>query len=262
MKVTLLGTGGSAGLPQIGGPDGRGDWGHTAPHEPRNARTRASIVLETTGNKRLLVDTGPDLRFQLTSCGIGRVDAVLYTHAHADHIAGLDEVRILNRILEAPMPAYGTAETLDELQQRFGYAFQPFPGGFFSRPVLVPQPVVPGERTEILGETLLFIDQDHGFSRSLGFRAGNFAYCTDVARMDETAFAALENLDVLVADCFTRAKDHPTHAGLPTVLGWAERLRPKRLILTHMGPDMDYRTLLETLPPGVEPGYDGMEISL
>jgi phosphoribosyl 1,2-cyclic phosphate phosphodiesterase len=261
MKVTLLGTGGSAGLPQIGGPDGHGDWGRVDPSEPRNRRTRSGIVLHARAGN-LLVDTGPDLRLQLTSCGIGRVDAVLYTHAHADHIAGMDEVRILNRICGAPMPAYGTAETLTELRQRFEYAFQPYPGGFFFRPVLVPHIITPGTACEVLGLELHCLDQDHGHSRSLGFRTGNFAYCTDVVRMDEAAFAQLEKLDVLVAGCFTTAQDHPTHASLPTILGWAERLRPKRLILTHMGPDMDYRTLCETLPPGIEPGYDGMVLEV
>jgi phosphoribosyl 1,2-cyclic phosphate phosphodiesterase len=262
MKVTLLGTGGSAGLPQIGGPDGHGDWGDADPKEPRNARTRSSIVLETAGNKRLLVDTAPDLRFQLTGCGIGRVDALLYTHSHADHVAGLDDIRILNRIQNAPMPAYGTAETLAELRSRFGYAFRPHTGGFFARPALVPNIIIPGQCADILGESVTFIDQDHGFTRSLGFRVGNFAYCTDVVRMDEATFAVLKDLDVLVAGCFTLAKEHPSHAGLPTVLAWANRLQPKRLILTHMGPDMDYRTLLNTLPTGVEPGYDGMVIDV
>lgn len=262
MKITLLGTSGSAGLPQIGGPDGRGDWGRTDPNEPRNTRTRTSIVIQTADHKNILVDTSPDLRFQLTRCGIGQIDALIYTHTHADHVAGIDEIRILNRILGAPMPTYATKPVFAELRQRFGYVFKPYKGGFFTRPALQPQRIVPKKTFEVMGETILPLDQDHGYSRSLGLRLGKFAYCTDVVRFDDTAFTALQGLELLVVDCFTPAHDHPTHAGLPTVLSWVERLRPKRTVLTHLGPDMDYRTLCETLPPGVEPGYDGMVLEV
>ena len=125
MKVTLLGTGGSAGVPMIGGADGSGDWGDCDPMEPRNRRTRSSIVIESQ-NQRLLVDTSPDMRSQLLDCRIPGVDAILFTHAHADHITGLDDVRILNRIANRPLPAFATAETLTELTRRFGYAFRPW----------------------------------------------------------------------------------------------------------------------------------------
>ena len=262
MKVTLLGVGVSAGLPQIGGPGGFGDWGKTDPSEPRNRRTRSSIVIESLENKRILVDTSPDVRLQLTSNGIGRIDALIYTHAHADHIAGLDEIRILNRLLGAPLPAYTDARTWGELHKRFDYAFRPFDGGFFYRPVLDPHTVAPGNIVEIQGLPVQFIDQDHGTIRSLGLRINNFAYCTDLVRLDETALAALEGLDVLVIDSFTPGPIHPTHANLATVLDWLERLRPKRCILTHLGPDMDFQSLRATLPAGVEPGYDGMVITL
>ncbi len=259
MKVTLLGTGGSAGSPQIGGDDGHGDWGQLDPAEPRNRRSRTSIVIHADGGN-ILVDTAPDLRDQLTACGIGRIDAVLYTHAHADHVTGLDEIRILNRILGRPMQTYATAEVWEELKRRFDYAFKPWNGGFFGRPALETKDIFPGEVFDIFGTTILPIDQDHGFSRSLGLRIGDLAYCTDVVRFDDAALAALHGVKIFIVDCFTPAKEHPTHAGLPTVLGWVETLRPQRTILTHMGPDMDYRTLVNTLPPGVEPGYDGMEI--
>ena len=144
VRVVLLGVGGSAGSPQIGGADGFGDWGQLDPAEPRNRRSRASIVIEASDQRRLLVDTPPDLRQQLTDNGIGRIDAVLYTHAHADHIAGLDEIRILNRILDAPMPSYADARTWGELHLRFDYAFKPYAGGFFSRPVLEAHTIAPG----------------------------------------------------------------------------------------------------------------------
>jgi phosphoribosyl 1,2-cyclic phosphate phosphodiesterase len=262
VKVTLLGVGGSAGSPQIGGADGFGDWGQLDPAEPRNRRTRSSIVIETDDGQRLLVDTPPDLRLQLTGAGIGRIDAVLYTHAHADHIAGLDEIRILNRIIGRAMPAYATRFIWDELRQRFDYAFKPFNSGFFSRPVLEEEEIAPGQIVDILGLPVTLIDQDHGFSRSLGLRTRNFAYCTDVVHLDEPALAALTGLDLFVVDCFTRTGKHPSHANLDQVLAWVEQLRPHRTILTHMGPDMDYQALLASLPPGIEPGYDGMVLAL
>jgi phosphoribosyl 1,2-cyclic phosphate phosphodiesterase len=262
MKITLLGTGGSAGLPQIGGPDGRGDWGKTDPNEPRNRRTRASIVIETPEKKRILVDTSPDMRLQLTACGIPRIDAVIFTHAHADHVAGLDDIRILNRILGQAMPAYAVAPVWEELKRRFDYAFRPITGSFYGRPVLQDHSILAGEAIEVAGIRILTIDQDHGYTRSLALRIGNAAYCTDVVRMEPAQIAALQGLDLLIVDCFSMAKDHPTHAGLPSVLAWAEALRPKRTILTHMGPEMDFGALVSILPPGIEPGYDGMEIEL
>lgn len=262
MKVTMLGCGGSAGLPQIGGADGYGDWGRTDSQELRNRRTRASLSIHKAEGQGLLVDSGPDLRTQLIDNGISRINAILYTHAHADHVGGLDDVRILNRILGAPIPAYGTAETMAELQQRFSYAFAGWNGTYFGRPVLIPNVIVPGQTVQIAGLDVLTIDQDHGFSRSLGLRIGDFAYCTDVVRLDETAFAALQGIKTWIVDCFTPEADHPTHAGLQTVEGWVRRLQPERTILTHMGPRMDYQTLKAKLPPGIEPGYDGLTIDI
>ena len=126
MKVTLLGTGGSAGVPMIGGADGSGDWGDCDPNEPRNRRTRISIVVEAPDRQRLLVDTSPEMRNQLLDCRIPSIDAVLFTHAHADHITGIDDVRILNRIVNRPLPAFASPATLVELTRRFGYAFRPW----------------------------------------------------------------------------------------------------------------------------------------
>ncbi len=261
MKITLLGVGGSSGSPQIGGADGAGDWGELDPAEPRNRRTRPSIVIEAPDGRRLLVDTGPDLRTQLTTHKINRIDAVFYTHAHADHIAGLDEIRILNRIMDAPMPAFASAATFADLCVRFDYAFKPWPGGYFFRPVLNAETVAAGEVREIIGLPVQIIAQDHGLISSLGLRIGNFAYCTDVVRLDNTALKALENLNIFIVDCFTRGDAHPTHAHLDQVLDWVDRLRPKQTILTHMGPNMDYRWLMENLPAGMVPGYDGMVLT-
>jgi phosphoribosyl 1,2-cyclic phosphate phosphodiesterase len=258
IKITLLGTGGSAGTPQIGGADGHGDWGELDPAEPRNRRTRSSIVIETPEKKFLLVDTGPETRLQLTACGIPRIDAVFFTHGHSDHIAGFDEIRIMNRLLGAPMPVYATEKTMEDLRRRFDYAFKPWAGGGFFRPVLAPQIVAAGDTLDILGLPVQLIGQDHGYIPSLGMRVGKFAYCTDVVRLDETALAALEGLDTLVIDCFTSGPVHPTHANLKQALEWVERLKPKRTILTHMGLNMDYRRLCASLPAGVEPGFDGL----
>lgn len=262
MRVVLLGTGGSAGVPMIGGADGRGDWGTCDPSEPRNRRTRASIVIESAAGERLLVDTSPDMRAQLLDCAIPRIDAVLYTHAHADHITGIDDVRILNRILGRPLEAFGTEVALAEISARFRYAFRPWkPPGFF-RPVLEQRVVRAGEVARMAGMECLLFTQDHGMIESLGLRVGRFVYSTDVVRFDESVFESLAGVDTWVVDCFTQGPPHPTHANLKTVLGWVERLRPRRTILTHMGTDMDWAWMRENLPAGVEPGYDGMVIEL
>lgn len=262
MRVVLLGTGGSAGVPLIGGPDGSGDWGVCDPGEPRNRRSRSSIVVESAQDRRLLVDTGPDMRNQLLDCRIRGIDAVLFTHAHADHITGLDDVRILNRIADRPLEAFGTEATLNELTRRFSYAFQPWsPPGFY-RPVLLPRPVAWGDTVEIAGMPVRVFRQDHGRSESLGLRIGRFGYSTDVRALDETALAALAGIDTWVVGCFLRHGPHWTHAALPDVLGWAERLQVRRTVLTHMGTDMDWAWLADNLPPGVEAGYDGMELQV
>ncbi|HEX3350670.1 MAG TPA: MBL fold metallo-hydrolase [Acetobacteraceae bacterium] len=260
MKVTLLGTGGSAGVPQIGGRDGRGDWGACDPTEPRNVRTRASIVIDGEGGT-LLVDTTPDMRGQLIACAVRQVDAILFTHAHADHIAGLDDIRILNRIVERPLDAFATQATIDQLVTRFDYAFKPWqPPGFF-RPVIVPRAVFPGDTIEAAGLRIALFDQDHGFTRSLGLRVDWFGYSTDVVDLDDAAFAALDGIDTWVVDCFQRAP-HRTHAWLSRVIGWVERLKPRRSVLTHMGGDMDFAALVKRLPSGIEPGFDGQVLEL
>ncbi len=254
----MLGCGGSAGLPQIGGADGFGDWGDADPNEPKNRRTRPSIVIEAPDGRRLLVDTGPDLRLQITARGIPRIDAVLYTHGHADHVAGLDEIRILNRLLGAPMPVYATEATFEDMRRRFDYAFKPWNGNGFFRPALDLHEIQGGQTLEILGMPVQVFTQDHGYISSLGLRVQKFAYCTDVVRLDETALASLRGLDIFVVDCFTQGPAHPTHANLKQVFTWVEELKPKRTILTHLGPSMDYARLCAQLPPNIEPGYDGL----
>ena len=258
MKVILLGTGGSAGVPMIGGADGAGDWGDCDPTEPRNRRTRTSIVIETGDHQRLLVDASPDMRMQLLQCCVPRVDAVLFTHAHADHITGIDDIRILNRIVNRPLSAYATPETLAEITQRFGYAFKPWQPPFFYRPVLEALSILPGDTFEAVGLRVNVFTQNHGRIESLGLRIGGFGYSTDVVGLNEDAFIALEGVDTWVVDCFLRSDAHWTHANLRIVLGWVDRLRPRRTILTHMGPEMDWGWMRANLPGGVEAGYDGM----
>ena len=259
MRVILLGTGGSPGVPMVGGADGRGEWGACDPAEPRNRRTRTSILVEADDGARLLVDTGPDLRAQLLGAAVARVDAVLYTHAHADHITGIDDMRILNRSLGRPIDAYGLQSTLDELSTRFAYAFLAPKPGFF-RPALTPLTVTSSETVTIAGMEVQVFAQDHGWTTSLGFRTGGFAYSTDAVRLDDTAFAVLQGVDTWVVGCVMRTGPHPTHAHLGLVLEWVARVRPRRTVLTHMGTDMDWAWMQANLPPGIEPGYDGMVV--
>lgn len=257
MRITLLGCGGSAGVPMLGGPDGHGEWGRCDPAEPRNRRTRASIVIESPAGQRLLVDTSPDMRAQLLACGIARIDAILWTHAHADHITGLDDVRILNRIADRPLDAYATESTLEEIETRFGYAFRPWnPPGFY-RPVFRAHAIHPGETIQAAGLAIRTFAQDHGRITTLGLRVGGFGYSTDLVNLDDAAFAALDGIDTWLVGCFGLTP-HPTHAHLDRVLGWAQRVGARRTILTHMGTDMDWAWLTARLPAGIEPGIDGL----
>jgi phosphoribosyl 1,2-cyclic phosphate phosphodiesterase len=262
MRIILLGTGGSPGVPLIGGADGRGEWGTCDPTEPRNRRTRASIIIEADDGARLLVDTGPDMRAQLLANAVGRVDAILYTHAHADHITGIDDIRILNRTLGRPIEAFGLQATLDTISARFAYAFRPATDTAFYRPALLARPLAPGQQATIAGMPLKVFAQDHGWVTSLGFRTGGFAYSTDVVRLDEPALQILEGVDTWVVGCVLREGPHPTHAHLGLVYQWVARIRPRRTVLTHMGTSMDWAWLQSNLPPGIEPGFDGMVLDL
>jgi len=250
MKVTVLGCGSSGGVPLIGG-----NWGKCDPNEPRNRRRRVSILVEDD-ETRLLVDTSPDLREQLLDAGVSRLDAVLYTHAHADHLHGIDDLRGLNRAMRRPIPVYASETTLDEISARFAYVFRPIPESHgFYKPVLIPNRIDGPFRIGSI--PVVPIDQDHGFTRSLGFRFGGIAYSTDVVELDEAAFAALAGVKIWIVDC-VRTESHPTHSHLAKTLGWIARLKPERAILTHMDAGLDYAKLKRELPPGVEPGYDGL----
>lgn len=262
MRVTLLGTGGSAGVPMIGGADGLGDWGSCDPAEPRNRRTRSSVLLEGADKQRLLVDTSPDMRHQLLACAVPGVDAIVFTHAHADHISGLDDVRILNRIAGRPLAAFASVETLGELTRRFGYAFRPWVPPYFHGPVLEANSVTAGETFQAAGFSVRVFTQNHGRVETLGLRVGNFGYSTDVIALNEAALSALEGVDTWVVDCFQRQAPHWTHADLSTVVGWVSRLGPRRTVLTHMGTEMDWGWMQGHLPLGIEAGFDGMVLEV
>lgn len=254
MKVTILGSGGSYGVPMIGGI-----WGDCDPENPRNRRTRASILVEHE-DTILLVDTGPELRLQLAAANTRRLDAVLYTHAHADHCHGIDDLRGLNNISGRSIHVHADASTLGQLQSRFAYCFQePVKEGHYNaRPSLIPH-VIDGPFSVGNIDVIPFV-QDHGYSESLGFRFGTIAYSTDVVRLSEEAFSILDGVETWIVDCVRMEPSHPVHAHWPITRSWIERLKPRRAILTHMNHTMDYETVRRLLPPGVEPGYDGMVI--
>jgi phosphoribosyl 1,2-cyclic phosphate phosphodiesterase len=256
MKVTVLGCGPSGGVPLIGN-----DWGACDPINPRNRRRRASILVQD-GDATVLVDTSPDLREQLLEAGVGRVDAILYTHAHADHLHGIDEIRSLNRATKQAIPIYASSETLEEIRKRFGYIFAPVNPRFttvFYKPALEPH-IVSGPFPAAGIPVIPFV-QDHGTVRSLGYRFGRFAYSTDLVRLDDAGFATLIGIDTWLVDCYRR-EPHPTHTHLAQTLEWIARVRPRRAILTHMDGALDYETLRRELPPGVEPAYDGLQFEL
>ncbi len=202
------------------------------------------------------------MRGQLLDCRVPGVDAILFTHAHADHITGIDDVRILNRIAQRPLPAFASAETLEEITRRFGYAFKPWEPPHFYRPVLEAKIIRPGDVIEAAGLSVRVFTQNHGRVETLGLRMGGFGYSTDVVGLDDTALAALAGVDTWVVGCFLRKGSHWTHANLDTVLGWVELLRPRRTVLTHMGTEMDWGWMAANLPAGVEAGYDGMVLDV
>ncbi|MBN2751853.1 MAG: MBL fold metallo-hydrolase [Rhodospirillaceae bacterium] len=262
MKVTILGSGSAAGVPMISA-----GWGRCDPGEPKNRRMRASLLVETQ-KTTILVDTGPDLREQLLNAKVQRLDGILYTHAHADHTHGIDEIREINRLMRAAIPTWGMDSTLMSLKNRFDYAFNPFenissPDVIIYHPWLTPQVIdCHNPQSFSIGEIQVvpFL-QDHGWETSLGFRFGDVAYSTDVTALDERAFAILEGVKVWIVGCLTE-RPHTTHADVKTVLNWVMRIKPQRTILTHMGIGLDYATLKSALPHGVEPGYDGLVIDI
>ncbi|HKS89513.1 MAG TPA: MBL fold metallo-hydrolase [Stellaceae bacterium] len=254
MRATLLGCGASWGVPAIGP-----DWGRCDSSDPRNRRRRGSLLVES-GGATLLIDTSPDLREQMLDAGAAHIDAVLLTHAHADHLHGIDDLRIVNKLTGKPISLYATAATLAEVERRFGYVVQPaVPGRPLYRPALIPQPI--DGPFAAAGIRVVPFAQDHGYSTTMGFRIGGLAYSTDATELDEAAFAALAGVELWFVDCLRR-EPHPTHSHLAKTLAWIARVAPRRAVLVHMDQSLDYRELMAELPPGVEPGRDGLAIEL
>ena len=258
--LTLLGTGSSGGVPRLHA-DGSPDWGACDPHEPRNRRRRCSALATRQGpggTTRVLIDTSPDLRLQLLDARAGRLDAVLYTHNHADHIHGLDDLRLVVFASGGRLPLWADAETAADLRVRFAYAFETPPGSPYT-PICTLSHIDGPVTVQGPGGPLTFtpFEVEHGVIRALGFRVGDLAYLPDVSAIPEAAWPALEGLCTLVVDAL-RYKPHPTHAHLDQALEWIVRARPRRAVVTNLHIDMDFATLARDLPPGVEPAHDGL----
>ena len=266
-EARILGCGSSGGVPRLGGPDGTGNWGVCDPGNPKNRRSRCSLLISrksAEGNTSLLVDTSTDMRQQLLDARVTWLDGVLITHAHADQLHGMDDLRVFTINKRKRVDVWSDQVTLAEVIQKFGYCFVQTEGSDY--PAIlnaheIPEPFakfsIHGAGGDIPVRTF---GQQHGNIRSLGFRFGGLAYSSDVAALDEDAFAALEGVECWIVDAL-RKTPHPSHAHLERTLEWIARVRPKRAVLTNMHIDMDYESLRRELPPGIEPGYDGMTVA-
>jgi len=254
MKLRVLGCGTSSGVPRIGN-----DWGACDPADPRNRRSRASIVVESAST-RLLVDTSPDMRQQLLDADIHHLDAVLWTHDHADHCHGIDDLRQIFHHRGSPVPGYGFAETMAQLRRRFAYVFE----GRDGYPASV-EPYVVNGALDIGDIRVRSVAQPHGsiFSAGIRFdhRNRSIGYSTDFHEFTSDMLNLFAGLDLWVVDAL-RDRPHPTHPHLAMTLDAIAECRPGRAVLTHMDQSLDYAGLCARLPAGVEPGFDGQEIDL
>jgi phosphoribosyl 1,2-cyclic phosphate phosphodiesterase len=250
VRVTVLGCGTSGGVPVIGNY-----WGVCDPENPKNRRSRVSVAVEE-GDTRLLVDTSPDLRQQCLANGIDQVDGVLYTHDHADHTHGIDDLRIMAMRRRSRVPVYADEGTLATLNRRFDYIFSSQEG----YPAICEGHEINGA-FDVNGVQVIPFEQQHGNVTSLGYRIGDFAYSTDVVSLSDAAFDILDGVKVWIVTALRR-EPHPTHAHLDKSLEWIERVKPEKAYLTHMTWEMDYATLMNELPDGVEPAYDGLVIDV
>jgi phosphoribosyl 1,2-cyclic phosphate phosphodiesterase len=259
-RFTILGCGSSGGVPRLGG-----DWGDCDPKNPKNRRRRCSLLVERdgpAGTTRVLIDTSPDMRDQLLDAGTGTLDAVVYTHSHADHVHGIDDLRQIVFNLRHRLPVWADAHTTEALMDRFAYAFIQAAGSDY--PPILDLHAIHGPIT-IAGSggdvTLTPFTVEHGNIPALGFRIAGLAYLPDVSAIPDAIWPELENLHVWIVDALRR-KPHPTHAHLDRTLEWIARARPRQAIITNMHIDLDYATLVTELPPDVTPAYDGMVIRL
>lgn len=252
----MLGSGASTGVPRIGGEDGRGDWGDCDPLEPKNRRSRVSILVESEAGGRLLVDTSTDLRAQLLAAQIDRLDGIFWTHDHADHCHGVDDLRVFRYGRSAPLPGYGSAETVSRLRLRFDYAF----AGQYGYPTLVDLKAL-GEVRLCAGFGVTWCQMPHGPSESTGYRfdadGKAIGYATDYSAITDEMVALFDGVDILVSDCLRR-EPHPSHAHLAMALELAARSRARRTVLTHLDKSLDYVGLSAEVPSGVLVGYDGL----
>lgn len=256
MRVTVLGSGSSPGVPMIGCA-----CSVCASLNPKNKRTRVSVLIEV-GGTRILVDTSPDLRQQCIANNISNIDAIFYTHAHADHTHGIDDVRSFNFINNAPVKVYIDSENLVSIKNRFSYAFQPpVPEYGWFRPCLDVQIVEAGKSFKLNDVEIIPFEQMHGKGKTLGIRVGDFAYSTDVNGLNGDALKALEGVQVWLVDCL-RYEPSPTHAHLDMTLGWIKQVKPRQAFLTHMSHEMEYDRLSAELPEHIRPAYDGLVIEL
>ncbi len=256
MRVTILGCGTSAGVPRVGGPGGKGEWGAANPDDPRNRRTRCSILVQDQG-KTLLIDTSPDVRSQLLAAEVERVDAVIWTHDHADQCHGIDDLRPF-ALRQGQIESWSDERTYGVLSRRFGYCFHAEGNGFYNP--IYRHTVITGP-FQAAGLPVVPFMQDHGTIPSLGFRFGAVGYANDVVVLPEESLQALAGVEVLIVDAM-RYRPHPTHAHLDRALEWIERLRPRRAFLTNLHVDMDYAEVDRTTPSHVTPCHDGLQIDL
>lgn len=258
MKLIMLGSGTSTGVPRVGEIAG-GDWGECDPAEPKNRRTRVSIIVESNEGKRLLVDTSPDLRAQLLANRIDRLDAVFWTHDHADHVHGIDDLRPMRYGRGGPLPGYASDETVRRMRQRFSYVF----AGEFGYPTIVQLETL--ERLRLCaGFSVASCQMPHGPAQSTGYRfecdSASIGYATDFSAVTAEMVTLFDRCDILVIDCLRR-EPHPTHAHLGMALELAEAARVRRAVLTHLDKSLDYTQLSREIPAHVEVGYDGMELA-
>lgn len=259
LRATILGCGSSGGVPRLGG-----HWGDCDPDNPKNRRQRCSLLVEReddNGTTTVLIDTSPDVRNQLLTADVGRLDAVIYTHSHADHVHGIDDLRMIVFNMRTRLPVWADPPTRDALMQRFDYAFVQAEGSAY--PPILNMNLIEGDVTiDGAGGTIRFspFEVAHGGMNALGFRIGDLAYLPDVAQIPENVWPLLSNLDCWIVDALRR-DPHPTHAHLARTLEWIDRVQPKSAVLTNMHIDLDYDTLQAETPPHIQPAYDGLTLT-
>jgi len=250
-ELTILGAGSSAGTPVVGC-----HCETCLSTNSKNKRTRCSSLIKLNSGEHILIDTSPDLRFQSLRESIPRVDAVLYTHTHADHLHGIDDLRAFCQLQKIQIPIYGKKESLDHIALKFGYALNE-PKGFWEMPVLKAIPIQ--DPFLLFGELVTPIPVVHGKSEIYGYRIGNLAYLTDLSDIPESSLKLLDGLDILLLDCL-RIKEHHTHINLEQSLIFANRIKAKKTYLIHMTHDLEYEALKKELPDYIDVGYDGLKI--